>query len=65
MNLYVYIREVTLADPNVILSLFQDTIHYTCREDYTETQIAAWISSTENQGQWKKAIEHQFFIVAE
>lgn len=65
MNKHFCIRKATLADLTAILTLFQDTIQHICRRDYTAVQIAVWKSSAKNQERWKKAIEEQFFIVAE
>ncbi|MEM8525299.1 MAG: GNAT family N-acetyltransferase [Bacteroidota bacterium] len=65
MNNDLFIRKATLEDLVAILDLFRNTIRHTCQNDYTEVQIAVWISGIENQARWKRAIEEQFFIVAE
>jgi putative acetyltransferase len=58
------IRVAEARDLASILTLFKDCVLTVCREDYSEEQLTAWVSASENIGRWTGKIDNQFFIVA-
>ncbi|MGE8429609.1 MAG: GNAT family N-acetyltransferase [Sphingobacterium sp.] len=58
------LRKGILQDLQEMLILFSETIETVCADDYNNEQIAAWISSVNNQDRWHRLIEDQYFIVA-
>ncbi|WP_270087329.1 GNAT family N-acetyltransferase [Sphingobacterium sp. SYP-B4668] len=45
-------------------TLFVETIHAICNNDYTPQQIAAWTAGIENQSRWEDRLLNQFVVVA-
>jgi putative acetyltransferase len=58
------IKKAKLSDLNEILSLFEQTIIHTCKNDYNEDQLRVWMSSSRNRDKWKTSITEEYFIVA-
>ncbi len=58
-------RSATPTDLPVLHTLYVDTIQNTCKNDYTQEQIAVWVSNIENTVRWQQAVASQYFLVAE
>ena len=58
-------RQSEFEDLEEIQELFVETIKRTCRNDYNEKQIDAWITSVENKERWKSILANQYFLIAE
>ncbi|QDH78489.1 GNAT family N-acetyltransferase [Echinicola soli] len=66
MNAYdIIIRQAEMKDMIKVQQLYVETIQSSCKNDYSEEQIAAWISSVINEERWKQALKEEFFLVAE
>ncbi|WP_200975165.1 GNAT family N-acetyltransferase [Echinicola sp. 20G] len=66
MNAYeIKIRPAKMDDMSKIQKLYVETIQDSCKNDYSESQIAAWISSVVNEERWRMALSSEFFLVAE
>ncbi|AGA77372.1 GNAT family N-acetyltransferase [Echinicola vietnamensis] len=66
MNAYdIIIRQAELNDMIKVQQLYVETIQNSCKNDYSEEQIAAWISSVINEARWQQALKEEFFLVAE
>ncbi|GAB3650862.1 GNAT family N-acetyltransferase [Echinicola sediminis] len=61
----IIIRPAKMEDMSKIQELYVSTILESCKNDYSESQIAAWISSVVNEERWKGALTQEFFLVAE
>lgn len=61
----ILIRKARQKDLTDICELFKISIEKSCSSDYTQVQIAAWISASENQKKWVDKIMKQYFLVAE
>jgi len=61
----IIIRPARMEDMAKIQELYVSTILESCKNDYTESQIAAWISSVVNEERWQGALTREFFLVAE
>ncbi len=59
------IRHGRLSDVQEMQQLFVDTLHNVCTLDYSEKQLAAWESGTENGQRWHDIIANQYLLVAE
>lgn len=59
------IRETNLQDLPELTSLFVDTIHGVCHNDYDEKQREVWAATIHKNERWQKAIKEQYFLVAE
>ncbi len=59
------VRRAKPDDLAEILQLFEEAIRFACKKDYTAEQIEAWVASRENTARWEKAINQQYFLVAE
>lgn len=45
--------------------LFVDTIHSVCKDQYNESQLSAWSSSSQNDQRWQELISTQYVLIAE
>lgn len=61
----IIIRPATLEDMPKIQELYVQTIQDSCKGDYSEMQLAAWISSVVNEDRWRGALSNEYFLVAE
>jgi putative acetyltransferase len=59
------LRTATLSDLPELQELFVNTIKNTCKQDYNEAQIKAWVSGIKKKDRWEVMIERQFVIIAE
>ena len=58
-------RNATLNDIDEMQQLYVDTIKTICKNDYDESQVDAWSSSTENKQRWLDLVNNQFVLLAE
>ncbi|GGF28447.1 GNAT family N-acetyltransferase [Echinicola rosea] len=66
MNAYdIIIRQAEMNDIVKVQQLYVETIQSSCKNDYSEEEIAAWISSVINEERWRLALKEEFFLVAE
>ena len=63
-KLLITIRPATIADCDLIRTLFYETITTINVKDYTEAQIKMWSSGVDNRDKWLEKITDQFFYVA-
>ncbi|WP_242627375.1 GNAT family N-acetyltransferase [Olivibacter jilunii] len=61
----IMIRKGCVSETTEMQRLFVDTIKRTCRTDYNEEQINAWVSGIENRLRWQKILEDQVVLVAD
>jgi len=61
----IKIRPATILDLEELLSLFVETIRWTCKNYYSADQINAWTSSLEDVSSLKRFLEDQYFLLAE
>ena len=59
------IRKATLSDIDSIISLYRETVRNINAKDYTPEQIEVWSDTTGKNTRWLKAIEEQYFVLAE
>ncbi|WP_157492504.1 GNAT family N-acetyltransferase [Echinicola pacifica] len=65
MNAYeIIIRQATMNDMAMIQQLFVETIQSSCKNDYSEEQLVAWISTVVNLDRWSMALSEEYFLVA-
>lgn len=57
-------RPAEIDDLKEIQTLFVESIKNSCREDYNERQINAWVSSANNDDRWRSFIINQYFLLA-
>ena len=60
----ITIRHANIDDLPEILALYAEIIQQTCKNDYDQQQIRAWISSIENKARWTEALTRQYFLLA-
>ncbi|TNE53204.1 MAG: GNAT family N-acetyltransferase [Bacteroidetes bacterium] len=58
-------RVANLNDLGKMQHLFVETIKSTCRNDYNQEQIDAWITSVKNVERWKSFLDTQFVLIVE
>ncbi len=61
----INIRTAVSQEVDALLALLIDTIKSTCKTDYSQEQIDAWIYSAKKEEHWNNFINHQFSLVAE
>lgn len=61
----INIRQATLYDIEEIMNLYSETVRNVNRKDYTPEQIRVWSEGSGNNARLEKAIDEQYFIVAE
>jgi len=61
----LHTRPATPTDLPALHTFYVDTIQNTCKNDYTQEQIAVWVSNIENTARWQEAVASQYFLVAE
>ncbi|AWW30950.1 GNAT family N-acetyltransferase [Echinicola strongylocentroti] len=61
----INIRQAKMDDMMKVQHLYVETIQSSCKNDYSEEQIAAWISSVINEERWRQALASEYFLVAE
>jgi putative acetyltransferase len=59
------IRTVIKDDIDKLLILLIETIKSTCKNDYNQEQIDAWVSSAKRSEHWEKVLNKQFSLIAE
>jgi putative acetyltransferase len=64
-ELIITLRHANMEDLPELHSLYVETIQHTCKKDYDLHQISVWTASVENKERWKRALTHQYFLVAE
>lgn len=61
----IKLRKGTQNDLVEMQTLFLDTIHIVCKNDYSEKQREVWSSSVENKTRWHSIFENQIVLIAE
>ena len=59
------LRTATSKDVPQIIALGVETIQSTCKSDYNQEQINAWIQAFQNTEKWAVKLKEQYFLVAE
>jgi len=59
------IRQFRATDTPQLIRLFKDTVHMTCRNDYSSEQLSVWAPDQIDAARWTLRYEHSFTIVAE
>lgn len=65
MNSSIKIREASFGDIDSIFSLYRETVRNINARDYSPEQIRVWSDGSGNNTRLEKAIDEQYFIVAE
>jgi putative acetyltransferase len=58
-------RAAIIEDIDELLTLLIETVKSTCKNDYNQNQINAWVSSAKKKEHWDKFINDQFSLIAE
>ncbi len=58
-------RQAKCDDLEEMQELFVGTVKNTCRNDYNENQINAWITSVKNKEKWQSILANQHVLIAE
>jgi len=64
MDLKITIEDVAQDDIKAIQKLFSETIHTSCKKDYSKEQIEAWASSKNDDPKWLDKVLNQYFLIA-
>jgi putative acetyltransferase len=60
----VEIRAATVEDVQSIVSFFKECVLMVSQDYYSQGQLEAWASASENISRWLNKIETQFFLIA-
>lgn len=59
------IRVARQEDLVEMKQLYVNTIHSVCKNQYNESQLIAWSSSSQNDQRWQEMISTQYVLIAE
>lgn len=60
----ITLREARQTDLDDMLSIFEETVRTTCKDDYSKEEIRAWIASAEKVEEWRQKLDNEYFLVA-
>ncbi len=61
----ITIRSSRPGDLAEVQRMFAETVSTVCKDDYSEEQILAWVSSIENTRRWMEKLTSQYFLIAD
>ncbi|MBE2227392.1 MAG: GNAT family N-acetyltransferase [Ignavibacteria bacterium] len=61
----IKLRTAVFDDIPKIVEMYRGTVHAVNAKDYTPEQIKVWADGPVNYPRWEKAIEEQYFVLAE
>ncbi|HRE09320.1 MAG TPA: GNAT family N-acetyltransferase [Ignavibacteria bacterium] len=61
----INLRTAVFDDIPKIVEMYRGTVHAVNAKDYTPEQIKVWADGPVNYPRWEKAIEEQYFVLAE
>ncbi len=64
-NHIIKLRAAVFDDIPAIVEMYRQTVHAVNTADYTPAQIKVWADGAVNYPRWEKAINEQYFVVAE
>jgi putative acetyltransferase len=64
-NHIIKLRTAVFDDIPKIVEMYRATVHSVNASDYTPAQIKVWADGAVNYPRWEKAIDDQYFILAE
>lgn len=59
------VRKFNVSDIHLLISLFRDTVHEICKDDYTNEQLNAWAPSDISEEKWTKRFLNSYTLVVE
>ncbi len=65
MNSAYISREAGMTDLPAMKRLFEQSIRSTCANDYSPSEIEAWLLSLRNEERWQKLIQQQWVLILE
>lgn len=64
-NNQIELRTAVFDDIPAIVDMYRGTVHSVNAADYTPAQIKVWADGAINYPRWEKAINDQYFVLAE
>ncbi len=64
-NNQIELRTAVFEDIPAIVEMYRATVHAVNAADYTPAQIKVWADGAVNYPRWEKAINEQYFVLAE
>lgn len=61
----IKLRTAVFGDIPAIVEMYRGTVHTVNAKDYTPAQIKVWADGAVNYPRWEKAINEQYFVIAE
>ncbi len=61
----IELRTAVFGDIPAIVEMYRATVHVVNAKDYTPAQIKVWADGAVNYPRWEKAINEQYFVLAE
>lgn len=64
MTANIKLREALHSELDDMLSIFEETVRTTCKDDYSKEEIRAWVAAADKVEKWKQKLNHEYLIVA-